>query len=237
MISGRAFAELCHWVVEPRYPDLPRYSLAARNGDRVFINGDLVYDFVHRSPPKLFKKHTFVVHNSDQSFDEPKLRALLPYASHVYATNATVHHPQLTHIPLGFPDKQLTWAQSFTSTHVPRDIWAYANFLPGTNPTKRQECLDAVRTDARVLCKSSLPLDEYRADMCRSQFVLCPEGTGLDTHRVYEALLCGATPVVLRNALTPFYAQYPLCIVDSWTDPYTKPPLVPVHFRASSYIR
>lgn len=237
MISGRAFAELCRWVVEPRYPDLPKYSLASRNGDRVFINGDLVHAFLKNTPPILLKKHTFVVHNSDQSFDESKLRALLPHAHHIYAANATVRHPQLTPIPLGFADKQVAWAQSFVSTQVPRDIIAYANFLPITNPTKRQMCLDAVRADPRVTLKSNLPINEYRNDMCRSQFVLCPEGTGLDTHRFYEALMCGATPVVLRNALTSFYEQYPVCVVDAWTDSYAKPSSIRVEFRAEAYIR
>jgi hypothetical protein len=231
MISGRAFAELCQWVVEPRYPDLPRYTLAARNGDRVFLNGDLVYAFV----PKMFKKHVFIVHNSDQPFDEPKLRALLPYAHHIYAANTTVHHSQLTTIPLGFADKQVAWAQTFRPTHVPRNIRVYANFLLNTNPVKRQECLDAAPSDAMI--KSGVPLDEYRSDLCASRFVLCPEGTGMDTHRVYEALLCGATPVVLRSALTPLYANYPICVVDSWTDAYVEPPSRSVQFRAAAYIR
>jgi len=59
----------------------------------------------------------------------------------------------------------------------------------------------------------------------------------MDTHRVYEALLCGATPVVLRSALTPLYANYPICVVDSWTDAYVEPPSRPVQFRAAAYIR
>ena len=237
MISGRSFAELCQWVVEPRYPDLPRYTIAARNGDRVFLNGDLVYAFVQHSPPKLFKRHTFIVHNSDQTFDESKLRALLPYANHIYAANTTVHHSRLTTIPLGFADRQLPWAQSFRPPQVPRDIWVYANFLPSTNPTKRQECLDAVQNDARVTLRSGLSIDDYRADLSQSRFVLCPEGTGLDTHRFYEALLCGATPVVLRNALTPFYEGYPVCVVDSWGEVYVEPSSRPVQFRAAAYIR
>ena len=59
--------------------------------------------------------------------------------------------------------------------------------------------------------------------MCHSKFVLCPTGTGLDTHRVYEALACGATPVVLHSTLDPLYAKLPVCILNSWTDPFFVP--------------
>jgi hypothetical protein len=236
MISGQSFAELCSWVYDPRYPTAPRYSLAAKNGGRVFINGDYVAHFVQHMP-QLFKKHIFVVHNSDEPFDQAKLELLLPRAYHIFAVNTAVSHPQLTTIPLGFADKQLAWASSFKPPVVERDILAYVNFLPHTNATKRNQCLEAIKNDPRITMKSNLTQDEYHTDLCRSEFVLCPEGTGADTHRFYEALLCGATPVVLRNSLSSFYSQYPVCIVNAWTDPYTHPPSKPVQFRAEAYIR
>jgi hypothetical protein len=64
---------------------------------------------------------------------------------------------------------------------------------------------------------------EYFMELCRSKFVLCPEGTGMDTHRVYESLYCGATPVVLRSSLSHLYETLPVCIVDKWTDPFFVP--------------
>lgn len=237
MISGQSFAELCRWVHDPRYPNAPRYTLASRNGDRVFINGDYVADYVQRLPRMIFKKHTFVVHNSDEPFDQTKLALLLPHAHHIFAANTTVTHPQLTTIPLGFADRQIQWAASYIRTVTPKDIVAYVNFLPHTNAIKRTQCLDAIRDDPRVTLRSNLTDEEYYADLCRSEFVLCPEGTGADTHRFYEALRCGATPVVLRNSLSSFYSRYPVCIVDKWTDPYIHPPSKPVEFQANAYIR
>lgn len=237
MISGRSFAELCKWVFDPRYPDAPKYSRLAESGDRVFLNGDYVVEFAKMMPRIPLKRHVFIVHNSDQPFDGAKLRALLPFALHIYAVNNTVTHPRVTTIPLGFADKQIAWASSFVTPRIQRDILVYANFMPNTNMAKRNECLDAVRNDPRVTFRSNLTNEEYRTDLSRSEFVLCPEGTGADTHRLYEALLCGATPVVLRNSLTSFYSRYPVCVVNSWNDPYTHPPSKPVQFQAKSYIR
>lgn len=217
MISGKTFADTCRWVIDPRYPDRPRYTaLDAQTGERVFINGDLVLSFAStRSFPR--RKHVYVVHNSDLPFDATRLAALLPTALHIYAVNTTVTHPQLTTIPLGFPDAALPFLASFVRPDVPRDIELYMNFTIGTNASKRTDCWTALRDDPRVVVKSGRSMAEYYEDLCRSKYVLCPEGTGIDTHRIYEAIYCGATPVVLRNALSDFYSQYPVKIVDSWT--------------------
>ena len=73
-------------------------------------------------------------------------------------------------------------------------------------------------------------------DLCRSKFVLCPEGTGIDTHRVYESLYCGATPVVLRNSLSHLYERLPVCIVDKWTDPFVVPEQKPIDWSIKAFL-
>jgi hypothetical protein len=48
------------------------------------------------------------------------------------------------------------------------------------------------------------------------RFVLCPPGNGVDTHRMWEVLLAGAIPVVLRSqAMTPF-ESLPILFVDDY---------------------
>jgi len=85
--------------------------------------------------------------------------------------------------------------------------------------------LKAFENDPRVVRKdpAGRGQPEYYDDMCHSKFVLCPIGTGEDTHRVYEALACGATPVVLHGNLDHLYAKLPVCILNSWSDPMYVP--------------
>ena len=219
MISGQYYADKCKWVECSRYPGRQRYSkLLARTGDWVFINGDRVLDFAASLPRIMIKKHAFIVHNSDQSFDSTKLAALLPFALSIWAINTTVTHPLLTTIPLGFPDQAVQFTMTYVRPTVDRDIEIYANFTVGTNTTKRNNCLAAFAGDPRVIMRTGLSKQEYYHDLCRSKYVLCPEGTGIDTHRFYEAVFCGATPVVLRNSLSDFYSRYPVKIIDKWSD-------------------
>lgn len=224
MISGKSFSEHCKWVFDIRYPDRTFFDYSrAASGDWVFVNGDYVFDFLTRIPFLTEKRFTFIVHNSDQSFDETKLNRMLRFANHIYAINTVVRHPKLTTIPLGFVDRQLPFLSSFTRPDCQRDIDIYMNFTLGTNTTKRNECVVAFQNDTRVVTRTNRSVPDYYTDLCRSKFVLCPEGTGIDTHRVYEALFCGATPVVLRNSLSHLYENMPICIVDSWTDDFVQP--------------
>jgi len=190
----------------------------SRVGDWVFINGEYLDQFlnIRLATPKKFN---LVIHNADQSFDAARLAKTLPRAIRIYAINTTVQHPQLTTIPLGFPDSGLKHIPNIHPS-TDRHIEIYSNFSAGTNVVARTECLKAFEGDPRVIRKepAGRTQPEYYEDMCHSKFVLCPIGTGEDTHRVYEALACGATPVVLRGNLDHLYAKLPVCIVNKWTD-------------------
>jgi hypothetical protein len=237
MISGKCFADRCSWVFDPRYPDRRRFSYAeARSGDWVFVNGDYLPQFRAQCPLFSPKQFFILVHNTDRSFGLVELGMLLPLSRHIYAVNTVIDHPRVTTIPLGFVDRQLPFLETFQRPDVPRDITVYANFTQTTNDERRRACVAAFKDDPRVTWRTGLSVPEYYADLCRSTFVLCPEGTGIDTHRVYEALLCGATPVVLRNSLAGLYSRLPVCIVDRWTDPFVIPSSQPISFDPGSFL-
>jgi hypothetical protein len=195
----------------------------SRGGDWVFVNGDHLDQFLSIRLASV-KRFNLIIHNSDAPFDVDRLRRTLPRAIRIYAINTTVQHPQLTTIPLGFPDSGLKHLDTIKPSSD-RHIEIYSNFSAGTNVVARADCLNAFEGDPRVVRKDPVgrTQPEYYEDMCHSKFVLCPVGTGEDTHRVYEALACGATPVVLHGHLDNLYSKLPVCIVDKWTDPLFVP--------------
>jgi hypothetical protein len=133
-------------------------------------------------------------------------------------------------------DKQLPLLPLFEKPETDRTIEVYMNFTAGTNTAKRNECIASFKDDPRVTIRTGLSLRDYYTDLCKSKFVLCPEGTGIDTHRVYESLYFGATPVVLRNSLSHLYEKLPVCIVNSWSDPLSVPPSSTVNYDVSAFI-
>lgn len=242
MISGKLFADHCKWVVDPRYPNRHVFdSTQASDGDWVFVNGDYLDTFRSLVPSIgfLFKRFHIIVHNSDRPFGQRELEKILPLSKQIYAINTTVYHPRLTTIPIGFVDRQLPFLSALhplTQLEGDRPIEIYMNFTVQTNVQKRRECADIFETDPRVVIRTNLSVGEYYADLRQSKFVLCPEGTGIDTHRVYESILCGAIPVVLRNSLSHLYETLPVCILDKWTDPFYVPERKNFKVNVESYI-
>jgi hypothetical protein len=224
MISGRRYADRCRWVVDVRYPEKTQFSYSkSQDGDWVFINGDYIDSFFQHLPLLASKRYYVIIHNSDRTFTETLMEKLRKYVYHVYAINTNFEHPRLTTIPIGFADNQLEFLSTFTPAVQDRDIEIYINFKLQHNAEKRNECYQTFKNNPTAVYRERVDVPEYYNDLCRSKFVLCPEGTGIDTHRVYEAILCGATPVVLRNSLSHLYEKLPVCIVDKWTDKFYIP--------------
>lgn len=234
MISGLEFSQLCRWVIDPRYPSREPFNYwNAQNNDWIFINGDYLTRF---APTIWTKRFFFIVHNTDRSFGQKELEYLLPHAQHIYAINTVIRNPRLTTIPLGFVDRQLPLLRSYVPETLERNILIYANFTTVTNSETRLNCINAFKNNPKVVFRSNLTVPEYLHDLCRSRYVLCPEGTGIDTHRVYESLLCGATPVVLRNSLSHLYEKLPVCILSSWSDPLYIPNKPTFSVHCSTYL-
>lgn len=60
---------------------------------------------------------------------------------------------------------------------------------------------------------------EYFNKLRCTRFVAAPEGNGLDTHRLYEALYMGAIPIVIDFApLRPLYRDLPVLAVERWSN-------------------
>jgi len=51
--------------------------------------------------------------------------------------------------------------------------------------------------------------------MARHQFVICPEGNGVDSHRIWEALYLGCVPIVSESETTASFEGLPIVRINS----------------------
>ena len=60
----------------------------------------------------------------------------------------------------------------------------------------------------------------YRRILLNYMFVICPEGNGIDTHRLWEALYLRTIPIIEKNRISHFIkkASLPVLIVNKWSD-------------------
>lgn len=77
------------------------------------------------------------------------------------------------------------------------------------------------RTDSFHDAKA-LPVEDYAAKLRQTRFVPCPAGNNLETFRVYEALECGAIPIVEEWFADPYYSRLlgpcPFPLLRRWSE-------------------
>jgi hypothetical protein len=63
-----------------------------------------------------------------------------------------------------------------------------------------------------------LPFDQYIEQMASCKFTLCPRGHGLDSFRIWEALLVGSIPIVKTSQLDGLFKDLPVLIINDWQE-------------------
>ena len=102
----------------------------------------------------------------------------------------------------------------------------YLCFTILTNPLKRKPILDFVNSNS---LRVTFVIDEpdfsnrgrirYLVNLRHFSFVICPEGNGYDTHRLWETLYMGGFPIVTYNKfLNPLYERLPVLLLNNWQD-------------------
>ncbi len=183
----------------------------------MFINIDYIRSFLSSIPPwGIQKKFILACQNADTEFNARWLAKLRPYALQIYTINCVIQDPILTTIPIGFGD----WSLDIIPTvqmNGPRTIEILAGFFVNTNSRTRQPCLDSMLKTPHAITGLTTTKQEYYGRLCISKYVVCPEGQGHDTHRVYESIYFGAIPILLKpSVLAHLYKDMPIYWVDSW---------------------
>ena len=90
------------------------------------------------------------------------------------------------------------------------------NFNIKTNIIKRTRCFNIFRNEAWVTAENEIPAEKFYHQMSKSKYILAPEGTGIDCHRIYEAIYFNAIPVLEKTKMNKFYKKLPVIIVDNF---------------------
>lgn len=105
------------------------------------------------------------------------------------------------------------------------DPTIYANFTLGTNSKTRGSLLVSLSNlpkNIKVFIEDPVFSEQGRVSYLRrlrsSAFVVCPEGNGKDTHRLWETLYMGGIPIVKRNPyMFDLLNELPVLQVSNWS--------------------
>ena len=225
--------------------DLDVY-LNIQENDIVYVCNSAIENFFKNIFPLIKHKFILVSGDSDVSMPFEGYNEYLESEKLVvwFSQNLIENHPKLKHLPIGLDyhtiskvgemhpwgngmlaveqDNLLENISKKTSPSELRLFGCYINFhFPywGINQRgDRQECLAKV---PKELCYFE-PEYSNRVStwekMSIFKFVICPYGGGLDTHRLWEALVLGCIPIIKTSGLDPLFEDLNVCIVKSWDE-------------------
>jgi len=172
------------------------------------------------------KEFVVITHNSDVNID-----ASFFVPNNVvkwFTQNVNVLHDKIESIPIGlendrwFADirKKEKMLKKLSQPKRHKNL-VYMNHNVATNPVKRERAYNVLGTKSWVTSERGVngqDFDSYLDNIYNHKFVICPEGNGIDTHRIWEALYMGTIPIGEHNINNSFYKDLSILMVDDWED-------------------
>ena len=232
-IQGEKFKALADFTYSPvmkmegDYDNLPNTFDTARLKDMNVVYTHTMYaKQLFEIIKELPQKFIIITHNSDVNVDDSF--SLPNNVIKWFSQNVNVIHERIESIPIGLENDM--W---FKSTHKKEKMIAklkephkyknlvYVNHNVATNPAKRLKPYELLYGAPWATCERGAngdKFDEYLDNIYNHKFVICPEGNGIDTHRIWECLYMGSIPIAERNINNKFYDLLPILTVSNWED-------------------
>lgn len=244
LLSGDNFRSLADFILESNNPchiEFYRGNLIpekVQRGDIVFVEcsglGIFFKDYYHKI------KHPFILitHNHDSSSP----REFAPYLEDQkiimwFGFNPTIEHKKFVGIPLGLSNrdwrhaaqhemhiKQVLKERAYANQSQRKTIFLYSNFSVHTAPKIRQPVYDYFESIKKTPLGKKIEFSKYKDfklyahDLANAEFTISPQGSGMDCHRLWEALYLGCIPIVVDSSLTTMYSDFPIITVKRWED-------------------
>ena len=231
-IQGNQFKNIAKWHYAPARIFI---GDAYRDGVNNIPLGDYRYlkntlDFAQLKSDDIIYTHTFyadqlfekleklenqqfivVTHNADTN-----VQIVPPDNVYWFTTNVDIRYKSVKSIPIGLEndfwlrDKKKIMETKLKNPKNYKNL-VYVNHNVKTNPKKRQKPYDVLRREkfATIYAGSNgHGFDNYIDNVYNHPFVVCPEGNGIDTHRIWECLYMNTIPICLKNINLEFYDEY-----------------------------
>jgi len=172
-----------------------------------------------------------ISHNSDENItNEAHFMKIINCKKIIkwFSQNISFNHNKLEFIPIGIANTMWEHGDLNMFKHIfqyyyddekikqAKQRHIYMNFKIETNIEKRMMCYNELYQKIPFLEKTHpfhnlLRLAEYK-------YCVCPQGNGLDTHRLWECFYLKVVPIVLKSDFTEIIKKtnLPMIVLNSW---------------------
>ncbi len=198
-----------------------------KKGDIIFLKTELKEIFFSEFHYRIDKPYILISHNSDQSVQEQDLRFVDEKIIHWFAQNLTiVENDKLSILPIGFENYRYlnngiikNYRKVLRTTDESMKISkVLCSFNQSTNKIEREPLINLVRNLDSIDIKNFENNIDYLNHLSNYQYNLCPEGNGIDTHRIWETLFFNNLPIVKENNVNNNFTKLgiPIVVLKSW---------------------
>jgi len=195
-----------------------------------FSNPKILFCYSHRLSdfikliPFLQNEFVLITHNSDCNIIQRSFVNTIilsnPLLIKWYAQNLCMHHEKIEFLPIGVANSQWNHGiHSFIENNIANEKTEkiHFNFNLHTNYSKRKECYDSYINKIPFI--ETKDPKTYHYELSKYEFCICPEGNGVDTHRLWECFYSKTIPIVLKNEFIDVIrskTNLPMVVLDSW---------------------
>lgn len=221
-ISGDTFRSISDHIYDESKKLNPK---KVKKNDIVFVSSDLVNQYFKKIHKKIENKYILISHNSDKNITEKEKEYLDDKVIYWFAQNLSIKQDEkLGVIPIGLENLRYhlngELGDFVTKTNIVKKNMVLASFSVSTNQEVRENLLNLSKNKSFIEIKKFLDHKTYFENLKLYKFNLCPEGNGLDTHRIWESVLAESIPIMVRNFFTINLAllKFPILLLDDWSD-------------------
>lgn len=211
-----------HVLIDEIVEEFENPSLVFCYSDKIVILSSKIHFF----------KNNFVLitHNGDQDIEDcVEIQKILDCSklSKWYAQNLVFYHEKLHYLPIGMANSM--WSHGNLDVFENPDFYnslsrknkkTYFQFSLGTSRSKRERCFNVFNGKIEFLNIISSTHNFWR--LKDYEFCICPEGNGVDTHRLWECLYLKTVPIVINSpfieTLKKYNSKLPFVVLNSWED-------------------
>jgi hypothetical protein len=240
IITGEIIQKKCDLYLSDKYEDFlcnPNIAVSPKNillnqFNEEFENPKYIFcyiDVVKYISSKLeFFKNPFVLisGNGDYNIEYEDIIKIVKIKNLTkwYTQNLSFDHSKIIPLPIGIANSQwphgnLIEFEKIISNLPVKINNIYFSFNINTNPQKRQICFNELSNYLDFL--PHIAAVENWKRLASYKFCVCPEGNGLDSHRIWECYYLKVVPIVLDCEFIRILKKHidiPMLILQKWTD-------------------
>ncbi len=221
-LSGDSFAALADLVIDSDLLSHPRILLQEIRGKNIVFCPSHLLDELTSVTENFAEVKILIVGNGDKNFHKlsPSIKR---FAKFSFIQNSFISdNKNIFTLPIGLENMRLGVNGIIRFNSSPAKDAEPAILVGPFSPTSesrnqlRKEIFEEFQEfDVH---EHRIDLKQYSKALHSHKYVLCPEGNGVDTHRLWETFYAGAFPLVQRNSWSDSLVNlgFPVIQLDSW---------------------